>query len=135
MSFPQLCEDNLVLAISSDYARIFAHVDCFVVQSQGNDTIERVSLFPYDNNPGNYELWEKVGQGVGNLKALGLLTICLDRDLSVPDWGILASILSHVQNKIELRIIGGHIEETEEMLAFATAIQGHPSITRFESGC
>jgi hypothetical protein len=136
MSFPQLCEDNLVLAISSDYARIFAHVDCFVVQSQGNDTIERVSLSPYNGYPaGYYKIWDSVGQGVGNLESLGVLDIHLNENVYEPDWEILACILRYIENKIQLQVMSGYIEGTEEMLAFATAIQGHPSITRFESGC
>jgi hypothetical protein len=32
-------------------------------------------LHPYDVDPGNYELWDKVGQGVGNLKSLSVLKI------------------------------------------------------------
>jgi hypothetical protein len=136
MSFPQLCEENLDLDISNDYARIFAYVDSFVVESEGNDTIGSVSLFPYVGYPRSYALWDKVGQGVGNLKALAVLNIHLYENLfNEPDWEILACILSHIQNKIELQIIGGDILGAEEMLAFAAAIQGHPSITRFQSGC
>jgi hypothetical protein len=121
----------LDLARSKDYARIFSQVDSFVAQSQENDTIGGVNLFPYDVDPENYELWDKVGQGVGNLKSLRMLNIHLNNNLGDLDWEILARILPHIQNKIELKIIGRHNGGAEEMRAFARAIQGHPTITRF----
>jgi hypothetical protein len=115
-----LCGDCLV--ISDAYAGIFAKVDSFVAQSQGNDAIDRVILRPYDADPGNYELLDKVGQGVGNLKSLRELSLHLDR-FGEPDWEILARILPHIQNKIKLHMIRSNIEEgTLEMRAFARAI-------------
>jgi hypothetical protein len=123
-----LCRSDLYLDILTDTAGIFAQVDSFVAQSQGNDTISVVHLSPY--RPGNYEVWDKVGQGVGNLRSLGVLCIFLDH-YGEPDWEILARILPHIQSKIELRIIGGPTEGTENMRAFARAIQEHPAITQF----
>jgi hypothetical protein len=129
-----LCGHYLGLDRSDDSARIFAEVDSFVTQSQGNDTIEKVTLLPYDVDPGNYERWDKVGQGLGNLKSLRVIDIGLTfNNLGEPDWEILARILPHIQSKITLQISGGRIERTEEMRAFATAMQGHPAITQFES--
>jgi hypothetical protein len=127
-----LLEDNLVLAISDDHDRIFDQVDSFVAQSQGNDTIEHVKLSPFYANPGNYEFWDKIGQGLRNLKSLRVLNIHLNNNLEEPDWEILFCILSHIQNKIELKIIGKHIWGIGEMKAFARAIGGHPAITRFK---
>jgi hypothetical protein len=95
-----------------------------------HDGHEFVSI--YDVDPGNYELWDKVGQGVGNLKSLRMLNIHLNNNLGGLDWEIVARILPHIQKKIELNIIGRHIGGTEEMRAFARAAQGHPAITRFE---
>jgi hypothetical protein len=96
-------------------------------------------LHPYDVDPGNYELWDKVGQGVGNLKSLSVLKIILynnfgnGEDEPACDWEILARILPHIQNKIDLWI-ETHTEHVisgrEDMLAFARAIQGHSAITR-----
>jgi hypothetical protein len=126
-----LCSDHLCLDMPNNYARVFAEVDYFVTQTRWNTSIKDVELRPYDVDPGNYELWDKGGQGVGNLKSLGVLTICLRDSLGEPDWEILARILSHIQNKIEL--IFGPIEGTEEMRAFARAIQGHPTITHFDT--
>jgi hypothetical protein len=128
-----LCGSDLYLDISADTAGIFAQVDSFVAQSQGNDTIGVVHLSPYNVDPGNYELWDKVGQGVGNLRSLGVLCIYRNR-LVEPDWEILARILPHIQSKIELQFVGGSIERTEDMRAFARAIQGHPAIAQFEAG-
>jgi hypothetical protein len=127
-----LCRDYLDLDVTDDYnTRIFAEVDSFVALSQGNTSINYVSLHPYDVDPGNYELWDKVGQGVGNLKSLGVVSIYL-RD-RLRDWEILARILPHIQNKIELRINSLRMQGTEEMLAFARAIQQHPAITRIDT--
>jgi hypothetical protein len=126
-----LCGYNLNLVISNDSDKIFNQVDAFVALSQGNDTIRCVTLSPYDVDSGNYELWDKLGQGVGNLNALGVLRIYLSNSLGEPDWEVLARILPHIQSKIELRIMGGVIEGIEEMPAFARAIQGHPTITQF----
>jgi hypothetical protein len=128
-----LCDDHLTLYTSNDNARVFAEVDSFVAQSHGNTSIKHVFLRPYDADPGIYELWDKVGQGVGNLKYLSVLRICLRHSLGEPDWEILARILSPIQNKIELELRFTAIEGTEEMRAFARAIQGHPAITQFKS--
>jgi hypothetical protein len=133
-----LCGDHLLLDISYDYAGIFAEIDSFVAQSQGNSTVTCVHLFPYDGvDSGNYKLWDKVGEGVGNLKSLGVLVIHLNNRLSGlrVDWEILARILLHIpgQSKIQLRIIGGPIEGAEDMRTFARAIQEHPAITRFDT--
>jgi hypothetical protein len=64
-----------------------------------------------------------------------------DGDASEPDWEILARILRHVSHAIKLDFGSRHIQGTEEMRDFATAIQGHSVIThvwfdgrfRFES--
>jgi hypothetical protein len=132
-----LCGFDLHLDISNDYyAGIFAEIDSFVALSQGNDTIGRVHLSPYNVDPGKYELWDKVGQGVGNLRSLGVLCIYHNNSLGGPrvDWEILARILPHVQSKIVLRIVGyGSMEGRVEMQAFVRAIQGQPAMTRFET--
>jgi hypothetical protein len=148
-----LCGDNLVVMLSNTFTMfsrrsdIFVAmtnqgdgtgtgrvnlVDSFVALSQGNDTIKRVRLHLHDIDPGNYELWDKVGQGVGNLKSLSVLGIYFD---SRADWEILARILPHIQSKIELQFDGGSIVRTEDnMRAFARAIQGHPAIVAITAG-
>jgi hypothetical protein len=149
-----LCGDNLVVILSDRFTMFCDHedsfaftnqgngagrgrvdlVDSFVALSQGNDTIERVTLHPHDIDPGNYELWDKVGQGVRNLKSLGVVTVGCDGSSHEPDWEILACILPHIQSKIELQIAGGSNERREDMQAFARAIRGHPAIVAIKAG-
>jgi hypothetical protein len=127
-------EDTIRRALCGDYLalnHILVQVDSFVVQSRGNTSIKYVALHLNDADPGKYELWDKVGQGVGNLKSLCDLKIYL-RD-RLPDWEILTRILPHIHNKITLNIAGGYIQEIEDMRAFARAIQGHPAITHFNA--
>jgi hypothetical protein len=129
----------LCLNKSDDVLGIFKDVDSFVELSQGNTTVKKVYIDPYDEDAGNYELWEKLGLGVGNFKSLKTLYICLnneegddnEHDVSNPDWEILARILRHIRHAISLDFYSGNIRGTEEMRTFATAIQGHPAITRF----
>jgi hypothetical protein len=129
-----LCGDHLRLNVTDDYgARIFAEVDFFLAQSQGNTSIKVVTLHPYDLGSRNYELWDKVGQGVGNLKSFSVLVIYLHDRLNELDWEILARILPHIQNKITLRIDSGLIQGIEETRTFARAIQEHPAITRIDT--
>jgi hypothetical protein len=73
-----LREDTLCLDKHDDNL-IFNNVDFFVAESQHNYAIYQVNLYPYDDDPGNYELWDKVGQGVGNLKSLNILKICFNK--------------------------------------------------------
>jgi hypothetical protein len=68
-----LRKDYLNMTKLNDYYKFFAEIDSFVAQSRGNDTIICVNLSPYDDDdvdPGDYEIWDKVGQGVGNLGSL-----------------------------------------------------------------
>jgi hypothetical protein len=115
--------NRLSLDISNGDDRALAEVDSFVAESHGNNSIDYVELHPYGVYQWNYELWDKMGQGVGNLKSLGELVICLGhswRRLRELKWEILARILPHIQNKIVLRIVGyGSMEGRVEMQAFA----------------
>jgi hypothetical protein len=81
-------------------------------------------------NPGNYELWDK-GPEVGNLRILVIAHHLSPQQFGIIRLGILARILSHIQNKIEPL---GPIEGTEEMRAlYQSLIQGHPTITHFDT--
>jgi hypothetical protein len=115
---------------------IFEAVGSFVYLSQGNTAVKKVTIYPYNEDTGNYELWDKVGRGVGNLKSLTTLCITPSEGNGAPepDWEILARVLQHVvSHAITLELQCGHIRGTEEMRAFAGAIQGHPAITRFDT--
>jgi hypothetical protein len=131
-----LCDRVLHLDEMEDATGIFGAVDAFVEVSQGNTTVKKVIIYPYDEDPGNYELWDKVGRGVGNLESLSTLSIFINNvfdeaDEPNPDWEILARNFRHVSHDIKLDFCHGFIAGAEDMRAFATAIQGHPAITRF----
>jgi hypothetical protein len=121
-----LCGDSLILDISKNSGKIFNQVDSFVALSQGNDTVRCVTLSPYDVDSGNYELWDKVGQGVGNLKYLGILNIYFCNSLGEPDWEVLARILPHIQSKMGYE--SGGVVGNRRDVSFCRAIQGNPVI-------
>jgi hypothetical protein len=144
---------------------ILNHIDCFVSQSRGNESVTEVSLYPYYSiDDQDDEAWDKVGQAIGNLQALGKLHIRTpnylndDDDKVVPfaKWETLARILSHIRQKIGvvlelkaetcpfnarnaiLTIYNNafHVPtlRVEDSRSFAQAIHGHPTITSFEGG-
>jgi hypothetical protein len=120
------------------------HIDCFVNQSQGNESIEEVGVYPYSVDGHDYYVWDKVGQAIGNLQALEWLYIYYhdegdssDEDddavvapVPIPDWEILARILRHVRQNVTL-VISERLRTIEEVQSFARAICGHPTITGF----
>jgi hypothetical protein len=131
---------------------ILNHVDCFVSQSRGNRFVEVVFLTPYPSFYGQDDgVWDKVGQAIGNLQALNTLRIVtldrLDDDFysdedddddnegppgPIPDWEIVAQILRHVRQKVQVVINDERLRTMEELQPFARAISGHPTITSFE---
>jgi hypothetical protein len=128
---------------------ILSHIDCFVSQSRGNESVERVSLYPYSVDGRNNAVWDKVGQAIGNLQALERLHISIrddyhdgsdysdedddeDENSLIPDWEIVARILRHVRQSVKIIINNVDLVRTiEELQAFARAIRGHPSVTSF----
>jgi hypothetical protein len=90
---------------------ILNHIDYFVSKSRDNKKVEVVYLWPHDINGHDDEVWDKVGQAIGNLQALETLHICHshypdddDEEVHTPDWDALALILSHVRQRITLII-------------------------------
>jgi hypothetical protein len=121
------------------------HSDCFESQSRGNESVEEVWLCPHVLNGHNDDVWDKVGQAIGNLQAL--MRLCIDnprrncredQDPPTPDWERLARILSHMRQKISLTVIPIEVYHpawrAEDSRLFAQAIHGHPTITCF-NGC
>jgi hypothetical protein len=126
---------------------ILNHVDCFVSQSRGNRFVEVVFLTPYPSFYGQDDgVWDKVGQAIGNLQALNTLRIVtldrLDDDFysdedddddnegppgPIPDWEIVAQILRHVRQKVQVVINDERLRTMEELQPFARAISGHPT--------
>jgi hypothetical protein len=112
------------------------HIDCFVSQCRDNESVEEVAFNPYachdqDQDDG---FWGKIGQAIGNLQKLKRFhDEGEDEDLPIPDWEVLARILSHVRQRITLHVFCVPPWDLEVSRSFAGAIHGHPTITRFES--
>jgi hypothetical protein len=143
----ELSED--CLGISKDLNPfMFANADSFAKLSRENTTVRAVEFYLFDGDAGNYELWDKVGQIVGNLMELHTLSIRFlppfpesdDDDDSgdeafVADWEILTRILRYIQHKFQLYLSpeGEEGEVVEEIQGLARAIHGHPMISGFIS--
>jgi hypothetical protein len=147
--------DDAALDLNKSAIRwISDDADCFVSLSRGNESIKHVSLYPYslddgnDGDAGNYKMWDRVGQAIGNLQSLEWLKISRDygiwtstrdyydeaNDIPTPDWKILALILSHVRQNVKINFVErGHPWAAGEAQAFTQAIRGHPTITSFDS--
>jgi hypothetical protein len=114
------------------------HIDCFVSQSRGNESIEEVIFYPRTFNGHDDDLWNKLGQAVGNLQSLKRLRIQApdydDEVVQIPDWEILASILKYVRRRITVDFDDVVSWSAEKFKMFARVIHGHPSIYSFEGG-
>jgi hypothetical protein len=145
-----LCEQDLNLD-KDTIPWILNHIDCFVSQSEGNESIEEVVLYPYSVNGHDYEVLEKVGKAIGNLQALKALCIASennhdssdeddddddDEEVVPPilDCEMLARILSHVRQRITMDITEALAWDVEESRLLVRAIHGHPTITGFDVG-
>jgi hypothetical protein len=49
---------------------ILNHIDCFVSQSRGNESVEVVYLWLYAFDGHDDDIWDNVGEAIGNLQAL-----------------------------------------------------------------
>jgi hypothetical protein len=135
--------DSPRLYITKENAVMFDNVDSFVALSQENTIVKIVELYPFDSDTGNYELWDKVGQIVGNLVELEMLIIHFfphaddddDRDEArMPDWEILTRILPYLRRKVELSSSTEESDtEVEDIQGLARVIHGHPMISGFSS--
>jgi hypothetical protein len=124
--------------------QILNHIDCFASQSRVNKSLTEVKLFPYSIDGHDEDVWDKLGQGIGNLQALRKIII-LKKNQPFHDWDLLALILTHVRQKITIHFSnfrrlsrGGsfhhdymHPWAVEEVQIFAQTIRGHPNITSF----
>jgi hypothetical protein len=128
---------------------ILNHIDYFINQSRCNERVQEVYLSLYLLVGQDIEVWDKVGQAVGNLQALSCIHISThnyeyhydgNEEVPITDWEILARILSHVRQRITLIITPDEDEElgsawgAENCRSFARAIHGHPTLTSFEGG-
>jgi hypothetical protein len=140
-----LSEDFLTLDRDS-MPLISNRIDYFVSQCRSNERIDRVKLcpFPYAFGCQDDDVWDKIGLAVGNLQGLEQLhidtNVYLDDDgdyddePAVPEWEIVACILSHVRQKITLTVYPPLATgwRAEDFRSFARTIHGHPTITCFE---
>jgi hypothetical protein len=118
---------------------ILDHIDCFVSQSRGNESVVEVYVYPYASfDSHDDDVWDKFGQAIGNLQKLENLNIRTpeedhDDDEVVPilNWEILSRIMSQVRQKIAL-VITESVWHAEDVRSLAQAIHGHPTITSFE---
>jgi hypothetical protein len=135
---------------------ILNHIDCFVSQSRGNESIKEVYWYPYFSfDRQSDEFWGKVGQAVGNFQELKTIAISTfnfrgggseteeeDEDPLTSnanwkvnaDWKVLARILSHVRQKVRMDIGNTGVWGVNDSRLFARAIRGHHTITSFDSG-
>jgi hypothetical protein len=124
-------------------AWISNHIDCFDSQARLNESIKEVIVYPYSVDGQDDEVWDKIGQAIGNLQALKRLNLDYnseyrdrnhDEDSPAVDWEIVARILSQMRQKIAVNITDVLAWDVEESRLFTRAIHGHPTITRFENG-
>jgi hypothetical protein len=140
-----LLETNLEIGEIGDVNKIYGNARSFVKLSQGNDTVQEVVLYQYDDYHRDYKTLRVLGKGFGNLEALQVLTIRKvyyeDRngtndDDDKPDvaagassyWQALTGALDRLGHNIELRLDGDGCKE------IAAAIQGLSTIRAFHSG-
>jgi hypothetical protein len=126
-------------------------INYFVSQSRGNESVKQVYLYPYAFNVQDDEVWDKIGQAIGNFQSLDWLCIFTtnylgndneDDDLPNPEWEILQRILRHVRQRITLVVTSSEDEDeahvsawrADDIRSFIRAIHGHPTITRFKGG-
>ena len=110
----QILDDDILKLDEESIPWILKNFDCFVSKSRGNESVEIVTLnqdLLHDDDRYNWD-WGKVGQVIGSLQALDELHITPeftiddneDEVVLIPDWGILARILSHVRQRMTLDI-------------------------------
>jgi hypothetical protein len=92
---------------------LFSDIDTFVKLSQGNTSITKVCFNPYDNE-GDDALWEKMGEGLANLKSLELF-IMFDEEINDdeqaprPDFRTLAIVLPYLRQDFSFVIYDRNI--------------------------
>jgi hypothetical protein len=122
------------------------HVDYFVSQSRGNTCVRVLNLRPsaFNFNGHDDNVWEKLGQAIGNLQGVDMLRIATPRyhdgdEVPRPAWERLARILSHLRREIALADDfegrSAAVWRAGDVRSFARVIRGHPTISSFEGGC
>jgi hypothetical protein len=126
------------MEISKEFSFLSDNIDSFVALSREKTSIIDMEFYAFDSDPGNSEVWDKVGQMVGNFTKLQVINIHLDFDgdgnRCSPDWEILTRILRYLRRKVAL--CSSTDETVEEIQGLARVIHGHPMISECTSlGC
>jgi hypothetical protein len=141
-----LLEGEYLFLNEEAMALILDHIDCFVSQSRGNRSVERMFLYPYAlYGHDDDAVWDKVGQALGNLQALEGLRISNKKFdgnneydvVPVPNWERVARILSHMRQNFGVNPDEDYNDDGDdwtvgEAQGLARAIRGHPTIIRFD---
>jgi hypothetical protein len=128
------------MSMAKEGSFMFDNIDSFVALSREKTNVISVGLYPFDNDPGNYEFWDKVGEIMGNLMKLKLITIHFrpytggdddnDDKNRMPDWETLTRVLRYLRRNISL-CTEEYDAEIEDIQGLARAIHGHPLISEF----
>jgi hypothetical protein len=126
---------------------ILTHIDCFVSQSRGNESVRKVRMHPHlIQICGHNEIWDKVGLAIGNFQALETLYFSNlagnsgdddddDHVVQNPDWGETACILGRIRQAFGVYLDdNGKLWSVGEVQALGRAIRGHPTIKKFDGG-
>jgi hypothetical protein len=154
----QMCEElrSECLTLYDNRAPwLLDHVDLFVSMTRNNDMVKAADLYlyVYDDNKdaASYEIWDKVGQGIGNLEALETLHVLVSGDATAPientntqqrtlapDWERLVYILKHLKKNIRLQVSDAseteqdhHLRYAVDVDAFARMLRGQPRVASF----
>jgi hypothetical protein len=130
---------NLVIR-KDESSFLFDNIEYCVALSRDNTSVKELELFPYDSDPGNYEVWDKVGQMVGNLMELETINIHFHEsddddgdEAPSPDWETFSRILRYLRRKVALCFLEDYEPENEEIQGLARVIHCHPMISEFYS--
>jgi hypothetical protein len=124
---------------------IWVNARSFVKLSQGNDTVQEVVLYQYEDYDRDYKIMRVLGEGFGKLESLRVLTIhYFDDDRRHNDgartaanslyWQAFAGALGCVRRRIELRI-NGQIGEDQDFIGLVmSALASLPSLPSLTLG-
>jgi hypothetical protein len=123
-----------------DYGVLFTDIDAFVKLSQGNTSVKEIHFYPFDKK-GDDELWEKMGEGLANLKSLTHLMVTFERwslygePNPRADFRTLAIVLPYLRQNLIVASNRPQAPEAnycrKEVKALARAIRRHPTIKQF----
>jgi hypothetical protein len=131
---------------------LLTHADSFISMSRCNHIVEEVDLYlyAYDDNEdaASYDIWDTIGQGIGNLEAFESLNVYVSGDPDSgpientqqrsPDWERLGYILKHLHKAITLEVddateTESHSRYAVDVDSFARMLRGQPMVAHFHT--